>query len=65
MVQLTTQEVSVPAIATLDNARTSGKPGHDSSLHNNLNHSTAEITKIIYDLRKAPQKHLTVQFHLF
>ena len=44
---------------------TLGKLIKDPSLYNNLNQSTAEITKLIYDLRQDPQKYLTIRFRLF
>jgi phospholipid/cholesterol/gamma-HCH transport system substrate-binding protein len=44
---------------------TLGKLAHDPALYNNLNQSTAEITKLIYDLRKDPKKYLTIHFRLF
>jgi phospholipid/cholesterol/gamma-HCH transport system substrate-binding protein len=44
---------------------TMGKLLKDPSLYNNLNQSTAEITKLIYDLRQDPKKYLTIRFRLF
>jgi phospholipid/cholesterol/gamma-HCH transport system substrate-binding protein len=44
---------------------TLGKLLKDPSLYNNLDQSTAEITKLIYDLRQDPQKYLTIRFRLF
>ncbi|MFH1572875.1 MAG: MlaD family protein [Acidobacteriota bacterium] len=44
---------------------TMGKLLKDPSLYNNLNDSTAEITKLIYDLRQDPKKYLTIRFRLF
>jgi phospholipid/cholesterol/gamma-HCH transport system substrate-binding protein len=44
---------------------TMGKLIKDPSLYNNLNQSTAEITKLIYDLRQDPKKYLTIRFRLF
>jgi phospholipid/cholesterol/gamma-HCH transport system substrate-binding protein len=44
---------------------TMGKLLKDPSLYNNLNQSTAEITKLIYDLRQDPRKYLTIRFRLF
>jgi phospholipid/cholesterol/gamma-HCH transport system substrate-binding protein len=44
---------------------TMGKLLRDPGLYNNLNQSTAEITKLIYDLRKDPKKYMTIQFRLF
>lgn len=44
---------------------TLGKLAQDPSLYNNLNQSTAEITKLIYDLRKDPKKYLTIHLRLF
>jgi phospholipid/cholesterol/gamma-HCH transport system substrate-binding protein len=35
------------------------------SLYNNLDQSTAEISKLIYDLRQDPEKYLTIRFRLF
>lgn len=44
---------------------TLGKLYKDPSLYDNLNQSTAEITKLIYDLRQDPKKYLTIRFRLF
>jgi phospholipid/cholesterol/gamma-HCH transport system substrate-binding protein len=44
---------------------TIGKLLKDPSLYNNLDHSSAEITKLIYDLRQDPKKYLTIRFRLF
>ncbi len=44
---------------------TIGKLYKDPSLYNNLDHATAEITKLIYDLRQDPKKYLTIRFRLF
>jgi phospholipid/cholesterol/gamma-HCH transport system substrate-binding protein len=44
---------------------TLGKLLRDPGLYNNLDQSTAEITKLIYDLRKDPKKYLTIRFRLF
>jgi phospholipid/cholesterol/gamma-HCH transport system substrate-binding protein len=44
---------------------TVGKLLKDPSLYNNLNQSTAEITKLIYDLRQDPKKYLTIRVRLF
>jgi phospholipid/cholesterol/gamma-HCH transport system substrate-binding protein len=37
----------------------------DPALYNNLNQSSGEITKLIYDLRQDPKKYLTIRFRLF
>jgi phospholipid/cholesterol/gamma-HCH transport system substrate-binding protein len=44
---------------------TMGKLLKDPALYNNLNQSSAEITKLIYDLRQDPKKYLTIRFRLF
>jgi len=44
---------------------TLGKLLKDPGLYNNLNTSSAEITKLIYDLRQDPKKYLTIRFRLF
>jgi len=44
---------------------TLGKLYKDPSLYNNLDQATAEITKLIYDLRQDPRKYLTIRFRLF
>ena len=44
---------------------TLGKLYKDPSLYDNLNQTTAEITKLIYDLRQDPKKYLTIRFRLF
>jgi hypothetical protein len=35
------------------------------AIYNSPAPSSAEITKLLYDLRQDPRKHLTVHFHLF
>jgi phospholipid/cholesterol/gamma-HCH transport system substrate-binding protein len=35
------------------------------SLYNNLDQSTAEISKLLYDIRKDPSRFLTIRFRLF
>ena len=44
---------------------TMGKLLHDPSLYDNLNQSTAEISKLLYDIRQDPKKFLTFRFRLF
>jgi phospholipid/cholesterol/gamma-HCH transport system substrate-binding protein len=44
---------------------TMGKLLKDPSLYNNLDQSSAEITKLLYDLRQDPKKYLTIRFRLF
>jgi phospholipid/cholesterol/gamma-HCH transport system substrate-binding protein len=44
---------------------TIGKLLKDPSLYTNLDRSSAEITKFIYDLRQDPKKYLTIRFRLF
>jgi phospholipid/cholesterol/gamma-HCH transport system substrate-binding protein len=44
---------------------TLGKLYKDPSLYKNLDQATAEITKLIYDLRQDPKKYLTIRFRLF
>jgi phospholipid/cholesterol/gamma-HCH transport system substrate-binding protein len=44
---------------------TIGKLLKDPGLYNNLDQSTAEISKFLYDLRKDPKKYLTIRFRLF
>ena len=44
---------------------TLGKILKDPSLYNNLDQSTSEITKLLYDIRKDPKKFLTIRFKLF
>jgi phospholipid/cholesterol/gamma-HCH transport system substrate-binding protein len=44
---------------------TIGKLMKDPGLYNNLNQSSGEITKLIYDLRQDPKKYLTIRFRLF
>jgi phospholipid/cholesterol/gamma-HCH transport system substrate-binding protein len=44
---------------------TLGKLYRDPSLYNNLDQASAEITKLIYDLRQDPKKYLTIRFRLF
>jgi phospholipid/cholesterol/gamma-HCH transport system substrate-binding protein len=44
---------------------TMGKLLKDPSLYNNLDQSTAEITKLLYDLRQDPKKYLTIRVRIF
>ena len=44
---------------------TMGKLLKDPSLYNNLDQSSAEITKLLYDIRKDPKKFLTIRFRIF
>lgn len=44
---------------------TLGKLMKDPGLYNNLDQSTAEISKLLYDLRQDPKKYLTIRFRLF
>ncbi len=44
---------------------TLGKLLKDPGLYDNLNTSSAEITKLIYDLRQDPKKYLTIRVRLF
>jgi phospholipid/cholesterol/gamma-HCH transport system substrate-binding protein len=44
---------------------TMGKLLKDPGLYNNLDQSTAEISKLIYDLRQDPKKYLTIRFRIF
>jgi phospholipid/cholesterol/gamma-HCH transport system substrate-binding protein len=44
---------------------TMGKLLKDPSLYNNLDQSTAEISKLIYDLRQDPKKYLTIRVRIF
>ena len=41
-----------------------GKLLKDPSLYNNLDQSTAEISKLLYDLRQDPKKYLTIRFRI-
>lgn len=44
---------------------TMGKLLKDPGLYNNLDQSTAEISKLLYDLRQDPKKYLTIRFRIF
>jgi phospholipid/cholesterol/gamma-HCH transport system substrate-binding protein len=44
---------------------TIGKLMKDPGLYNNLNQTSGEITKLIYDLRQDPKKYLTIRVRLF
>jgi phospholipid/cholesterol/gamma-HCH transport system substrate-binding protein len=44
---------------------TMGKLLKDPGLYNNLDQSTAEISKLLYDLRQDPKKYLTIRVRVF
>ncbi|MBP1610083.1 MAG: ABC-type transport system involved in resistance to organic solvent, periplasmic component [Acidobacteria bacterium] len=44
---------------------TMGKLLKDPGLYNNLEQSSAEISKLLYDLRQDPKKYLTIRFRIF
>ena len=44
---------------------TMGKLLKDPGLYNNLDQSTAEMTKLLYDFRQDPKKYLTIRFRIF
>ncbi len=44
---------------------TLGKLLKDPGLYNNLDQSTAEISKLLYDLRQDPKKYLTIRVRIF
>jgi phospholipid/cholesterol/gamma-HCH transport system substrate-binding protein len=44
---------------------TMGKLLKDPGLYNNLDQSTAEISKLLYDIRKDPKKYLTIHLRVF
>ena len=44
---------------------TLGRLLKDPGLYNNLEESSSEITKFLYDLRQDPKKYLTIRFRLF
>lgn len=44
---------------------TMGKLLKDPSLYNNLDQSSAEINKLLYDFRQDPKKYLTIRFRVF
>ena len=44
---------------------TMGKLLKDPGLYNNLDQSTAEISKLLYDLRQDPKKYLTIHLRIF
>ncbi|MDR0843500.1 MAG: MlaD family protein [Acidobacteriota bacterium] len=44
---------------------TLGKLLKDPGLYNNLDQSTAEVSKLLYDIRKDPKKFLTIRFRIF
>ncbi len=44
---------------------TMGKLLKDPALYNNLDQSSAELSKLIYDLRQDPKKYLTIRFRIF
>ncbi len=44
---------------------TMGKMLKDPGLYNNLNQSTAEVTKLLYDFRQDPKKYLSIRVRIF
>lgn len=44
---------------------TLGKLLKDPSLYNNLDQSSAEVSKLLYDIRKEPKKFLTIRVRVF
>jgi phospholipid/cholesterol/gamma-HCH transport system substrate-binding protein len=44
---------------------TAGKLLHDDKLYNNLNQTTAEMVKLLYDFRQNPKKYLSIKLSLF
>ncbi len=44
---------------------TAGKLLHDDKLYNNLNQTTAEMVKMLYDFRQNPKKYLSIKLSLF
>ncbi len=42
-----------------------GKLLHDDKLYNNLNQTTAEMVKLLYDFRQNPRKYLSIKLSLF
>src|SRR6266478_1508982 len=42
-----------------------GKLLHDEKLYNNLNQTTAEMVKMLYDFRQNPRKYLSIKLSLF
>ena len=42
-----------------------GKFLHDDKLYNNLNQTTAEMVKLMYDFRQNPKKYLSIKLSLF
>jgi phospholipid/cholesterol/gamma-HCH transport system substrate-binding protein len=44
---------------------TAGKLLHDDQLYNNLNQTTGEMVKLLYDFRQNPKKYLSIKLSLF
>jgi len=44
---------------------TAGKFLHDDKLYNNLNQTTGEMVKLLYDFRQNPRKYLSIKLSLF
>ena len=44
---------------------TAGKLLKDEALYRNLNETTTEMTKLLYDLRQNPKKYLDIKVRVF
>ena len=42
-----------------------GKLLHDDKLYDNLNQTTAEMVKFLYDFRQNPKRYLSIKLSLF
>jgi phospholipid/cholesterol/gamma-HCH transport system substrate-binding protein len=44
---------------------TAGMLLHDDKLYNNLNQTSSEVVKLLYDFRQNPKKYLTIKLTIF